>query len=115
MADELNTALDRLSHVPGVRGAMIVEIGTGVPIVEEIEASVAGGAVAALAAALYQRTAEAARSGGFGGLEVMHLEAEHGHVLVAGTAELAVIVLADPDAQLGMVRLETARAVEGLR
>lgn len=115
MANAMTAALDRLSHVPGVRGAMIVEVGTGVPVVEEVAASVDGGAVAALAAALFQRTERAAEAAGFGPVQILHLEAENGHVLVGGTADMAVIVLADTDAQLGLIRVETTRAVEALR
>jgi predicted regulator of Ras-like GTPase activity (Roadblock/LC7/MglB family) len=108
-------AVERLSRVPGVLGAMIVEVATGVSVVEEVTDSVAGPAVAALAAALYRRTEQAASAAGFGNLDLVHLEAEHGHVLIAGTADFAVIVLTDPRAQLGMVRIETTRALETLR
>jgi predicted regulator of Ras-like GTPase activity (Roadblock/LC7/MglB family) len=115
MTDALAAALSRVSHVPGVRGALVVDAEAGVPVVAEVAADTSGEAVAALAAALYRRTMQAAGAGGFGALQSLHLEAEGGHVFVAGSGDLIVVVLADSDAQLGMVRLETARAAEALQ
>ena len=114
MSDELTSVLRRVSHVPGVRGAMVVEADAGVPVVAEVAADAAGDVVAAFASALYRRTAQAAAAGGFGALQSLHLEADDGHVLVAGAGELIVVVLAAKDAQLGMVRLETMRAAQAL-
>ena len=114
MNDELQAALARVSRVPGVRGALIVEAEAGVPVVAEVAENTSGDAVAAFAAALYRRTASAAATGGFGRLQNLHLEAEDGHVLVAGTGELIVVVLTDGEAQLGLVLLEATRAAEAL-
>jgi predicted regulator of Ras-like GTPase activity (Roadblock/LC7/MglB family) len=108
-------ALNRLVHVPGVRGAVIVDAPAGVPIVEELAEGVSGRAIAALASSLFRRTARAAEAGAFGVLHSCELEAERGHVIVAGGAELLVVALAAPDAQLGMIRLETNRAAGALQ
>lgn len=115
MSDDFNVALERISHVPGVRGALIVEADAGVPVVADVAADTQGDAVAALASSLYRRTARAAEAGGFGPLETLHLEADGGHVLVAGAGDLLVVVLAEADAQLALVRLEALRAAEGLQ
>ncbi len=115
MNDTLASAIERVSHVPGVRGALVVEADAGVPVVAEVAADISDEAVAALAAALYYRTSQAAATGGFGSLESLHLEAEGGHVLVAGGPDLIVVVLAESDAQLGIIRLETLRAAEALQ
>lgn len=115
MSDLYTETLTRLSHVPGVRGAIIVEPDTGVPVMAEVEASVSPQALAALAAALFQRTGRASSAAGFGALERLHLEAEDGHVLMAGAGDLVLVVLVDDDGQLGRVRLETQRAAETLR
>ncbi len=115
MSDAFAATLARLSHVPGVRGAIIVEPETGVPVLAEVQTSVSPQALAALAAALYQHTARASESAGFGALQHFQLEAEGGHVLMAGTSDLVLVLLVDDDAQLGMARLEMRRAAESLR
>ncbi len=107
-------ALERLSRVPGVRGALIVDAQAGVPVVAELAARVDGGPVAALAASVFRRTSRAADAAGFGRLDTLQLEAAEGHVVMAGAGELMVVAVADHGAQLGLVRLEVHRAAEGL-
>jgi predicted regulator of Ras-like GTPase activity (Roadblock/LC7/MglB family) len=115
VSDVLTEAVQRVSHVPGVRGALVVEAEAGLSVVAEVAAETDGDAVAALSAALFRRTAEAAAIGGFGMLESLHLEADGGHVLVAGGPDLVIVVIAEDDAQLGRIRVETLRAAEALR
>jgi predicted regulator of Ras-like GTPase activity (Roadblock/LC7/MglB family) len=98
-----------------VRGALIVDMGAGVPVTAEVETGISPDALAALAAALYERTARASDAAGFGALSTFHLEAEGGHVVMAGAGDLVLIALVDDDAQLGRVRLETQRAAETLQ
>jgi predicted regulator of Ras-like GTPase activity (Roadblock/LC7/MglB family) len=114
MSDPFAAALDRLSRISGVRGALIVEADAGVPVLAELSAGVDGAAVAALASSLYQRTGNAARVVEYGALRSLQLEAENGHVIVAGVGDLIVVVLAERSAQLGLVRLEVNRAAEAL-
>lgn len=115
MSDAVAATLSRLSHVPGVRSALIVDAEAGVPVASELGAGVSGEAVAALTASLFRRTEQAARDAALGGLGSLQLETEDGHVVVAGNRELIVVVIADRDAQLGLIRLETDRAVEALQ
>ena len=116
MSNELFVqVLQRLSRVPGVRGAMIVNIVTGVPIVTKMAKSVQPAPVAALAASLFQRTARAADGVAFGKLDTVQLEADAGHVVVADAGETAVVAVAERGAQLGLIRLEVHRAAEALR
>lgn len=115
MSDAYTETLARLSRVPGVRGAIIVEPDSGVPVMAEVEAGVSPQALAALAAALFQRTGRASDAAGFGTLRRLHLEAAGGHVLMAGAGALVLVVLVDDDGQLGRVRLEAQRAAEALQ
>jgi predicted regulator of Ras-like GTPase activity (Roadblock/LC7/MglB family) len=115
VSDAYAAALDRVSHVPGVRGALIVDADAGVPVLAEVEAGASGAAIAALAAALYRRSARVPGAGSFGPLGGMHLEADGGHLIVAGAGELLVVVLAQSDAQLGLIRVETLRAAGALQ
>ncbi len=107
--------LQRLSRVPGVRGAMIVDTVAGVPVVAEVAEGVQTDPVAALAASLFQRTSRAVESVLFGHLDTVQLEADAGHVVVADAGETAVVAVAERGAQLGLVRLEVHRAAEALR
>lgn len=115
MSDAYATTVERLSRIPGVRGAIIVEPDTGVPVLSEVEASASPQALAALAAALFKRTANASTAAGFGPLQRLQLEAAGGHVLMTDAGDLVLVVLVDDDGQLGMVRLEMQRAAESLR
>lgn len=114
MSDVYTAAVDRLSRVAGVRGAMIVEADAAVPVVSELSEGVNGTAVAALAASLFRRTAQASEAASFGPLATLQLEAEEGHVVVVGAGELILVVIAERSAQLGLVRLEAHRAAESL-
>lgn len=115
MTHAIPETADRLSRIPGVRGALVVDTDAGVPVASMLEGDVDGGAVAALAASLFQRTSSAARTAGLERLETLQLEAARGHVLAADAGELAVVAVATGDAQLGLVRLETRRAAEAIR
>jgi predicted regulator of Ras-like GTPase activity (Roadblock/LC7/MglB family) len=114
MTDVFREAVLRLSRVPGVSGALVVETGEGVPVALELKADVSGTAVAALAAALYQRTAQASETAGYRTLATLQLDADHGHVLIAGAGELIVVALVEDDAQMGRVRVEAQRAAREL-
>jgi len=115
MSDLYAEAIDRLSRVPGVRGALIVETEAGVPVLAELAEGVEGGAVAAFAASLFRRTTKAAHTANFGDLRTLQLEAADGHVIVANGGEVLVVVVAEKGAQLGQVRLEAFRAAEALQ
>lgn len=114
MSDEYRAALDRLSHVPGVQGALVVDGETGVPVVEELKDGVSGRAVAALVASLYGRAAQGTGAAEFGDLHTLQLQAGGGHVIASGSPDLLVVAVAEPSAQLGLVRLEARRAMEAL-
>lgn len=115
MSDIFGEALDRLSRVPGVRGALIVETEAGLPVLAELAEGVPGDVVAALAASLFGRTDKAAQTAQFGSLRTLQLEADGGHVIVANGGDLLIVVVAEKNAQLGQVRLEAHRAAEALR
>jgi predicted regulator of Ras-like GTPase activity (Roadblock/LC7/MglB family) len=115
MSDIYAEALDRLSRVPGVRGAILVETDAGLPVMAELAEGVEGGAVSALAASLFRRTGKAAEAAAFGSVRTLQLEAEGGHMVIANGGELLVVVVAEKNAQLGQVRLEAHRAAETLQ
>jgi predicted regulator of Ras-like GTPase activity (Roadblock/LC7/MglB family) len=108
------SALDRLSRVPGVRGALVVDLQAGVPVATELAAEMDEGAISALAASLLTRAGKASADAGFGTLESLQLQAGEAVVLMAAAGELALVALADPAAQLGLVRLEVLRSAREL-
>ncbi len=115
MTDEYRETIAGLSRVPGVTGALVVDPDAGVPVVEELRPDVAGPATAALTAALFRRTAQAAEAAGFQRLDSLQLEATGGQVLITDAGGLVVIALIEDDAQMGRVRLESNRAARALR
>src|SRR5207253_3720329 len=74
--DLFRSALERLSRVAGVRGALIVDTDAGVPVVAELSADVDGTALAALAASLFKRTDRAVQTAAYGKLSTLQLVAE---------------------------------------
>lgn len=110
MSDSLGAALDRLTRVTGVRGAMIVDAEAGVPVASQLATGVQETALAAMSGALFKRAAVASGSSGYGTLRVLQLEAMRGHMVVAGAGPLLVVVLTEADARLGPVRVQAARA-----
>jgi predicted regulator of Ras-like GTPase activity (Roadblock/LC7/MglB family) len=114
MNDLFNAAVERVSRVAGVRGALLVESEAGVPVVSELREGVNETAVAALAASLFRRTAAASETADFGRLNTLQLEADGGHVVAVDAGELILVVIVERDAQLGLVRYEAHRAAESL-
>jgi predicted regulator of Ras-like GTPase activity (Roadblock/LC7/MglB family) len=114
MSDVFSAAVERLSRVPGVRGALVVEKDAAVPVAAEVSEGVNATAVAALAASLFRRSSQASESARFGVLQTLHLEAAGGHVVVVDAGELVLVAVAERDAQLGLIRLEAMRAGQSL-
>jgi predicted regulator of Ras-like GTPase activity (Roadblock/LC7/MglB family) len=115
MMEQLGSALERLSRVSGVRGALVVDPQVGVPVASTLADETDGGALAALASAMFARMGRVARTAQFGALHGVQLEAEGGRVLVSSAGELLVVVVVEAGAPIGMVRLEVQRAAEGLK
>ena len=105
-AYRLPKALARLTRVPGVQGAVVVDREAGVPVVAELGPEVEVAALSAMAGALFARAGEAARGSGFGDLRVARLEAAGGQAVIADAGELLVVALTEPDAQLSLVRVQ---------
>ena len=114
MNEQVDRALDRLTHAPGVRGAMVVDAEAGVAVAAELTDGVEEKALAALAGSLYGRTAEATRAARFGGVRLLQLDGAEGHVVVAAAGTLLLVAVTDRHARLGLVRIEAERAAEEL-
>jgi uncharacterized protein len=115
MTDMVLAAAQGLTRIPGVRGAITVDAEAGVPVASDVASGVDETALAALAGSLFRRAVDAAWATGQGRLQVLQLDAGAGHLVVVGAGPLLIVVLTDRSAQLGLVRVQAARAAEELR
>ncbi|HXH62753.1 MAG TPA: roadblock/LC7 domain-containing protein [Gemmatimonadales bacterium] len=108
-------ALDRVTRVRGVRGAMIVAGDDGLVVAEQLMEGIKGAAVAALAASLASRLRRAMDAAGVGAGVFWHLQAENGALLVVpGSSGMLIVAVAEPGVNAGLVRLELLRAAEAV-
>ena len=106
-------ALDQVTRVRGVRGAMLVSLEDGIMVADLLLEGIKGAAVAALAASLGRRLQSALTTGGAGAPLFWHLQCEQGALLAVPAGEgLLVVAVTDPDVNVGLVRLELLRAAE---
>lgn len=107
--------LERITRVPGVRGAMLVSVRDGLMVSDHLVEGIKGAAVAALAASLTQRLGRALGAAGAGPPAFWHLHASDGGILaVTAPNELLVVAVTAPEVNAGLVRLELLRALEAV-
>jgi predicted regulator of Ras-like GTPase activity (Roadblock/LC7/MglB family) len=115
-ASPFETALELVTHVPGVRGAMLVSAADGVVIAEALMDEMKGSAVAALAASLTSRLRRAVEGAGRGAPKFIHFTATGGALFAAPHGEdLILVAIAERTVNAGLARIEMLRALEGLR
>jgi predicted regulator of Ras-like GTPase activity (Roadblock/LC7/MglB family) len=115
MPRRLEAALDRITRVRGVRGAMLVSLDDGLVVAESLMEGIRGNAVAALAASLATRLGRAAGAAGAGTERFVHLAAERGGLLLMPAVEgLLLVTLTDHRVNVGLARLEMQQAIEEL-
>lgn len=108
-------ALDTITRVNGVRGAMLVAGDDGLVVAESLMEGVRGNAVAALAASLAKRFRTATEAAGAGSPQFLHLQANDGTLLVVPAPDgVLVVAMGDADLNVGLVRLEMLRAAEAI-
>jgi len=109
-------ALDQITRVPGVRGAMLVSGDDGLVVAEHLMEGIRGPAVAALAASLATRLRRAMEAAGAGTGQFWQLLCEGGGLLVVPgpSGGLLIVAITAPDVNVGLVRLELLRAAEAV-
>lgn len=107
--------LDSLTRQRGVRASLVVDPDDGIAIDSNLQFGDDGNRVAALTASLYRKARQSAHAAGLGGTGFMQLEAEGGRVCILGGATLVLVVVAETDANVGLIRLEMRRAAESLQ
>lgn len=94
---------------------MLVAQDDGLVVAEASMETVRGNAVAALAASLAKRFGRAADAAGAGAVIFLHLQATEGTLLVVpAPSAMVLVVVADPDVNVGLARLEMLGAVEAI-
>lgn len=115
MTPDFRAVLERLTHVRGVRGALVVDAADGLPLASALRDGEDAGAVAALAGALSGRLQRAADAAGLGAARLVLLRGESGLLCAAPVAgELLLVVLGDATANVGLVRLALVEGAEVL-
>jgi len=113
--EQLAAALDRVTRVRGVRGAMLVSADDGLVVSESLMEGIRGNAVAALAASLATRLRRAAAAADAGEQRFVHMAAAAGALLLMPANEgLLLVAVADGQVNVGLARLEMQRALEHL-
>lgn len=98
----------------GVTACLVVAEEDGIVIDGTAQVGVDTAAFAALTASLYRKAARASASAGFGQTSFCELEAERGRVLAAGRNGVVIVAVAEPRANLGLLRVELLKAAGGL-
>ena len=114
MSTTLQETLGGLAALPGVRAAVAASEQDGLPVASVTAIDVDADALAAFATALFRRTRLANVAAGYGVTRHLVLDAERGRLLVALDGDLAIVVLAEPDAAAGLLRVALQRALKAV-
>ena len=113
MTSQLSTALDSVTRLHGVRGALVVSGDDGMVVAGSLMEGVRGNAIAALAASLALRLGQAAKKSGVGTPHFLQLQASDGTlVVIPGPTGILVVVIGDKELNVGLARLEMLRVAE---
>ncbi|HRP08418.1 MAG TPA: roadblock/LC7 domain-containing protein [Gemmatimonadales bacterium] len=98
--------LAQVTALQGVRGALVVSGDDGLVVHEAAMDGIDTSDVAALASAVVRRVTGLATSAGDPGVRLCTLAAEHGTLVAAQASDdLWLVAVAEPDAELGRLRL----------
>jgi len=114
VSTQFSAVLDALTRQRGVRASMVADAADGIAIDSNLQFGQDGNRVAALSASLYRKARQSARAAGLGATGFMQLEAEDGRLCILGGDTLVLVVIAEPDANVGLIRIEMRRAAEQL-
>jgi predicted regulator of Ras-like GTPase activity (Roadblock/LC7/MglB family) len=114
MSSQFSAVLDSLTRQRGVRASMVVDAVDGVVIDSNLQFGQDGNKFAALTASLYRKARQSSQAAGLGGTGFMQLEAAAGRLCLLGGDTLLLLVVAERDANVGLIRLEMRRAAQAL-
>jgi predicted regulator of Ras-like GTPase activity (Roadblock/LC7/MglB family) len=112
---QFGVLLEALTRQRGVRASLIVSENDGLVVDSSLRFGQDGDRVAALAASLYRKARLSAGAARLGSVSFLQLDAERGRICAAGgRGDLVIVVVADPSANVGLIRVELLRALESL-
>jgi predicted regulator of Ras-like GTPase activity (Roadblock/LC7/MglB family) len=115
MTSPFALVLDSLTRQRGVRATLVVSERDGVIVDSSVRFGEDGDRVAALVASLYRKARLSARAARLGAVSFLQLDADRGRICaVGGGGDLVLVVVADPQANVGLIRMELLKAVEAL-
>jgi predicted regulator of Ras-like GTPase activity (Roadblock/LC7/MglB family) len=115
MSSPFTGVLDALTRQRGVRASLIVSERDGVIVDSSVRFGQDGDRIAALAASLYRKARLSARAARLGAVSFLQLDAERGRICAAGGGgDLVIVVVADPAANVGLIRMELLKALDTL-
>jgi predicted regulator of Ras-like GTPase activity (Roadblock/LC7/MglB family) len=107
--------LQSLTRQRGVRASLIVSESDGLIVDATLRFGQEGERVAALAASLYRKARLSAGAAWLGAVAFLQLDAERGRIcVVGGRGDLIIVVVAEPAANVGLIRVELLKALESL-
>ena len=113
MSSPFTPVLEGLTRQRGVRASLIVSERDGVIVDASVRFGQDGDRVAALAAAMYRKARLSSRAARLGAVSFLQLDADRGRICAAGgTGDLVIVVVTDPTANVGMLRMEMLKALE---
>ena len=115
MITPFTTMLESLTRQRGVRASLVVSESDGLLVDSNLRFGQEGERVAALAASMYRKARLSAQAARLGAVAFLQLDAERGRIcVVGGRGELVIVVVADPAANVGLIRVELLKALESL-
>ncbi len=110
MNTTLRSALNEVAAIPGVRAALLAIEVDGLAVDSVASCEIDTDALSAFATALFRRTRQANAAAGLGDTHRLSLDATNGRMFVVACGELSLVVLAESDASVGVIRLAMQRA-----
>lgn len=109
----MQATLEELNKTPGIVGAFVVD-SDGIIIASDVPSDADAETCAALVAALKSSADKSLNRLGSGGLSTAFFEMEMQKVFLHATDVGSLVALAEPDANLGLVRMELRQAAKRL-
>jgi len=115
MMNAFASVLESLTRQRGVRASLIVSETDGLVVDASLRFGQDGDRVAALAASLYRKARLSAAAARLGDVAFLQLDAEQGRICaVGGKHDLVLMVVAEPAANVGLIRVELLKALDAL-
>ena len=113
MTNAFGSVLEQLTRQRGVRASLIVSETDGLIVDATLRFGEDGDRVAALTASLYRKARLSAAAARLGDVAFLQLDAEQGRICaIGGRNDLVVMVVAEPAANVGLIRVELLKALE---